>query len=177
MRSESLRGYGLLLLLCAAVLAGSGCSTNAPPYSAAQTPTPETVFVLPFDVVASAEYEGPTDFGSLLAEYVAGALQAKGVAAIAVPRGEPRPDARLVVSGKITTLDPGSWNLRFWIGFGAGRALVDAEAQLTAAGETEPRYEQSLRARSLTWQFQENILRRVCAKLARTLAKEIVSKL
>jgi hypothetical protein len=34
-------------------------------------------------------------------------------------------------------------------------------------------YENERQARSLTWQFQENILRRVSSKLTRALAAEI----
>jgi hypothetical protein len=134
-----------------------------------------TVFVLPFDRVESkGQYVGTTDFGTLFSEYLAGALQERGIAALALGRGAEIPrDAYLVVRGTLLDLDPGSWNLRFWVGFGAGRAFVKANARLEEPSDARVVHKSERQARSLTWQFQENILRRVSSKLTRALAAEI----
>jgi hypothetical protein len=152
-----------------------GCSTNAPPYSPSSGAGADTVFILPFDQQESLDqYGGPTDFGTLFSDYLAGALQERGIPAVAVPRAAELPQhAHLVVRGTLLDVDPGSWNLRFWIGFGAGRAFVKARVRLEEGPQGGVLLERQDQARSLTWQFQENILRRVSSKLARAFAREI----
>jgi len=132
------------------------------------------VYVLPFSSQENeVRYSGSTDFGVLLSEYLAGALQENGIAAVAVPPGAAVPShARAIVRGTLTTLDPGSWNLRFWVGFNAGRALIAARVELQQPPGTEV-FAQSYTARSQTLQFSESILRRVASKLARSAAKDI----
>lgn len=166
----------LLVLLAASLAMGQlACSTNAPFYSPRGGEEGGTVFVLPFDRVESkGQYVGTTDFGILFSEYLAGALQERGIAALALGRGAEVPEAAdLVVRGALLDLDPGSWNLRFFPGCGAGRAFVKANARLEEPSDGRVVYENERQARSLTWQFQENILRRVSSKLTRALAAEI----
>jgi len=122
----------------------------------------------------ATDYHGPTDFGRILAEYIAGSLQQDGYRAVAVPRDAPLPaGTRYVFDGSIQALDSGSWNLRFWIGFGAGHSLVNASGTLTEVATGKAVLVESHRARSNTWQFQENILRRTCARIARAFAADI----
>jgi hypothetical protein len=168
------RFYRAPILTFAATWIVLGCSTNAPPYSA-PVATPETVFVVPGPVNDASLYDGPTDFGALFAEYLAGALQARGISALAVPRGGTYPQsARFVVTGHLIDVDPGSWNLRFWIGLGAGRALIQARTTLRDATQQSLAYDHTDRSRSLTWQSEENILRRALSKLARAAASDLV---
>lgn len=47
---------------------------------------------------------------------------------IELPSGEPY----LVVEGNMAQLNPGSRALRYWIGFGAGRSLVEIESKANA---------------------------------------------
>jgi len=164
----------LVPLLAAILACAASCSTNAPIYAAPSHRAADLVYVVPFESDASGiRYSGSTDFGALMAEYVAGALQEKGIAAVAVPAGDVAPsDARAIVTGTLTTLDAGSWNLRFWIGFNAGRALVSARVAFERpAGELQ--FEKDYTARSTTYQFAEAILRRVAAKVARSVAQDV----
>lgn len=166
----------LLVLLAASLAMGQlACSTNAPFYSPRGGEEGGTVFVLPFDRVESkGQYVGTTDFGTLFSEYLAGALQELGIAALALGRGAEVPEAAdLVVRGTLLDLDPGSWILRFFPSFGAGRAFIKANVRLEEPSDGRVVYENERQARSLTWQFQENILRRVSSKLTRALAAEI----
>lgn len=166
----------LLVLLAASLAMGQlACSTNAPFYSPRGGEEGGTVFVLPFDRVESkGQYVGTTDFGILFSEYLAGALQERGIAALALGRGAEVPEAAdLVVRGALLDLDPGSWGLRFFPSFGAGRAFVKARVRLEEGPQGGVLLERQDQARSLTWQFQENILRRVSSKLARAFAREI----
>ena len=56
--------------------------------------------------------------------------------------GEPSAEA-LNVTGNFTTLDPGSQNLRVWIGFGAGKSKVCVDGQLSdSKGETLTEFSQ-----------------------------------
>jgi hypothetical protein len=154
-----------------------GCSTNRPLYSP-PTVTPETVFVVPGAMSDAFRYGGSTDFGSLFAEYLAGALQARGISAVSVPRGEDSAtSAHSIVTCDLIEVDPGSWNLRFWIGFGAGRALIRARATLREASQESLVYDHEYRARSLTWQSQERILRRTLSKIARSAAADLSTHL
>jgi Domain of unknown function (DUF4410) len=119
-------------------------------------------------------YTGPTDFGRLFAEYLAGALQAQGVRAVVVPADEPLPpDIAYVIDGELIHVDPGSWNLRFWIGFGAGRAAVAARTRITNVQTNTHLFDDTQNAHSATWQFQESILRRCAASLARRVVAKI----
>src|SRR5262245_51515404 len=106
-------GLGLLAVIVLLL----GCGIHAPWYR----PTPGTpeVIVHPFGTSqARGDYTGPTDFGRLFAEYLAGALQEQGVRAVVEPADAPiPPGVAQVIDGELTRLDPGSWNLRFWIGF------------------------------------------------------------
>jgi hypothetical protein len=166
----------LLVLLAASLAMGQlACSTNAPFYSPRGGEEGGTVFVLPFDRVESkGQYDGTTDFGTLFSEYLAGALQERGIAALALGRGAEVPEAAdLVVRGALLDLDPGSWGLRFFPGCGAGRAFVKANARLEEPSDGRVVYENERQARSIAWAFQEKILRRVSSKLTRALAAEI----
>jgi hypothetical protein len=162
-------------LLIACSVAAVACSTNAPPYS-------ESIAGETLDIAVrhwrtdkmDTDYSGPTDFGQILAEYIAGSLQENGYRAVAVPRDAPLPaGTRYEFDGSFETLDSGSWNLRFWIGFGAGHAIVNASGTLTEVASGKTVLREAQRARSNTWQFQENILRRTCSRVARAFAKDI----
>ena len=122
----------------------------------------------------AGDYTGPTDFEILFAEYIAGALQERGVVARVVQIDSETPTSvDYVFDGDLLAIDPGSWNLRFWIGLGAGRGLINARGRLTEVRTGDVLINETLRARSNTWQFQENILRRICSKIARSFAKKV----
>jgi hypothetical protein len=173
----------MIARICSAVpmsalllLSLSACSTNAPAYVAnVDRSRGEVVAVRHFDAsLAPLNYEGQTDFGTIMAEYVAGALQEQGIQAVAVAVGEPLPaNTEIEVQVDLLYLEPGSWNLRFWIGFGAGRALVTARASLFAVQDGELVVEVTRRAKSNTWQGAERILRRTCARVARAIAADL----
>jgi hypothetical protein len=168
------RSTGLAIALAAA-LAAVACSTNAPHYRDSIDGETLDIAVRYWRTEGIApDYRGPTDFGRILAEYIAGSLQPDGYRAVAVPRDAPLPaGTRYVFDGSIQTLDPGSWSLRFWIGFGAGHSLVNASGTLTEVATGKAVLVDSQRARSNTWQGQENILRRTCARVARAFAADI----
>jgi len=159
----------------AASLAAVACSTNAPPYR-------ESIAGETLDIAVrywrtegmSTDYRGSSDFGQILAENIAGSLQQDGYRAAAVPRDAPLPaGTRYEFAGSFQTLDSGSWNLRFWIGFGAGHALVGATGTLTEVASGKVVLTETHRGRSNTWQGQENILRRTCSRVARAFAADI----
>jgi len=159
----------------AASLAAVACSTNAPPYreSIAGETLDIAVRYLRTDGM-STDYRGSSDFGRILAEYIAGSLQQDGYRAVAVPRDAPLPaGTRYEFDGALQTLDSGSWSLRFWIGFGAGHALVGATGTLTDVATGRAVLTEVHRGRSNTWQGQENILRRTCSRVARAFAADI----
>lgn len=68
----------------------------------------------------------------LLATDIVGALRHSGFTAVTLDEtvGEPSEDA-LNLTGRFTQLNPGSQNLRLWIGFGAGKSKVCIEGELT----------------------------------------------
>jgi len=67
---------------------------------------------------------------ALFQEMLIGNLKGKGKNAtsdiIELPSGEPY----VVVEGNIVQLNPGSRALRYWVGFGAGRSLVEIESKV-----------------------------------------------
>ena len=67
----------------------------------------------------------------LLATDVVGALRNSGFTTVSLDEteGEPSEDA-LNLTGRFTQLNPGSQNLRVWIGFGAGKSKVCIEGEL-----------------------------------------------
>ena len=73
----------------------------------------------------------------LLATDIVEALRNSGFTAVSLDEteGEPSGEA-LNLTGRFTHLNPGSQNLRVWIGFGAGKSKVCIEGELTdASGE------------------------------------------
>jgi len=68
----------------------------------------------------------------LLATDIVGALRHSGFTAVSLDEteGEPSEDS-LNLTGRFTQLNPGSQNLRVWIGFGAGKSKVCLEGELT----------------------------------------------
>ena len=70
----------------------------------------------------------------LLASDIVAALRNSGFSAVTLDEseGEPAADA-MNLTGHFTKLDPGSQNLRLWIGFGAGESKVCVSGQLTDA--------------------------------------------
>src|SRR5262249_599627 len=82
-----------------AVIVVAGCGIPAPSYR----PTPGTpeVIVHPFGTSqARGDYTGPTNFGQLFAEYLAGALQEQGVRAVVEPADATVPrDVPQVIDG------------------------------------------------------------------------------
>jgi Domain of unknown function (DUF4410) len=70
----------------------------------------------------------------LLAADIVAALRNSGFSAVTLDEseGEPAADA-MNLTGQFTKLDPGSQNLRLWIGFGAGESKVCISGQLTDA--------------------------------------------
>jgi len=164
--------WGPLLAATAGILT-LGCSTNVPFYRPLADST-DTIFVVNGPMKPQTSFDNATDFGSLFTKYLAGSLQARALSARAVPRGEaPPPTAGLLATADILEMDPGSWNLRFWIGFGAGRATIHAHVSLRDMEGKSLLFEKVYQARSLTWQFRENILRRILAKISRTAARDI----
>jgi hypothetical protein len=168
-----LRPIGSAILI-ACSLAAVACSTNAPPYRESVAGDAVEIAVRHWRTDRMAgDYSGSSDFGQILAEYIAGSLQALGYRAVAIPRDASLPAGAVYeFDGSLETLDSGSWNLRFWIGFGAGHSLVNASGTLTEIATGKTVLDERLRARSNTWQFQENILRRTCSRIARAFAKK-----
>lgn len=67
----------------------------------------------------------------LLAVDVVESLRAGGFSAVSLDETEGgAPDGALQLVGRFTVLDPGSRNMRVWIGFGAGKSKVCVEGQL-----------------------------------------------
>ena len=68
----------------------------------------------------------------LLATDIVEALRHSGFTAVSLDEteGEPSEDS-LNLTGRFTQLNPGSQNLRVWIGFGAGKSKVCIEGELT----------------------------------------------
>ncbi|HXV37129.1 MAG TPA: DUF4410 domain-containing protein [Myxococcota bacterium] len=175
-RKESRRRIARSLTLLAASFS-LGCSIDAPIYSA-PVPEPVRAVVVVEPNRAALEYEGPTDFDALFAEYLAGALQELGIAAVVASRNSSAESpAPVVVTAQLFAVDPGSWNLRFWIGYGAGRASIRASITAIGAPDEPPLFYKLYVARSITWQFEENILRRVLAKIARAAALDLAPRL
>ena len=87
------------------------------------------------DLVVTAETEAGFD-----SEYFASSFQGEMVSRLAgagFDRRSPKPgtpDEEIVVSGWVTTVDPGSAALRDIFGFGAGAAVFEAAVQVERAG-------------------------------------------
>ena len=161
--------FALIVAICSAAI---GCSTKTPHYFTPSSGRPIEVAVRHFKTdLAAVQYDGPTDFGALIAENIAGAFQERGITAIAISRETPMPDSvRYEFDGDLLKIDPGSWNLRFWVGFGAGNATVSARGWLRDLQTEDVLIDETRHARSNTWQYEENILRRACSKVARSFA-------
>ena len=107
--------------------------------------------------------------------HLAGALQERGVHALVVTGARiDAPKAQYVLEGEITRIDPGSWNLRFWIGFGAGRAAFGSRVIVHRTEDKRSIFDESLEVHSATWQGQEDILRRCAASLSKRFAARIL---
>jgi hypothetical protein len=164
-------------------LASAACfGTNAPSYVRDVESTGPIAVVRPFATdLAQGGYAGPTDFGELVAEYVAGALQEQGIAALLVQddAAPMPPSADIEIRGTVLRLDPespeGRSNGRYRVGAG-----LDFNAMLTASAEAfdvvtgrsiggvGPRG-----TRSNAWQGEEDMLRRCAAKVSRALANDL----
>ena len=67
----------------------------------------------------------------LLAVDIVDGLRQSGFTQVTLDESDGEPsDKALSVTGKFTTLHPGSQNLRLWIGFGAGKSKVCVDGQL-----------------------------------------------
>ncbi|MGH8455833.1 MAG: hypothetical protein ACRETW_01055 [Stenotrophobium sp.] len=106
-------------LALAAALLLPGCAATPQKYLPLVIgDTPEVVIHrFPTDK-AGKEYQGDTDFGRQFAEYLAGALQQRGVRALVAPEQFPDEGVRYVVDGDITRIHPGAadthFRLLFW---------------------------------------------------------------
>jgi len=171
------RFQGASILALAIACTASGCATNVPRYSVSPVAL-ETVFVVPGDVNAPLDYDGSSDFGVLFAEYLAGALQEHGISAFAVSRGVTVPQsARFVLTGNILEMDSGSWNRRVWLGFGAGRASVRTRITLKDATRQAVSYKRIYKRGSITLHFEENILRRILGRIAKSVATNVSARI
>lgn len=72
-------------------------------------------------------------FGLVVAEEIAARLRERGFTAEAVPAAA-TPPTGVVVRGRVTRLDGGSRALRYFVGFGAGRARFAAAGQVDQDG-------------------------------------------
>ena len=147
------------------------CSINAPEYKVLSDSSKALILVQHFDDSHTIKnYDGSIQFGQLFAEYVAGALQELNYDAIAVKDASEYASAKYIIRGNLTTIDEGSWALRFWIGFGAGKASL-AMSSILLELENEQKIDNFSNSRSSsTWQGADNILRRISAELARDIA-------
>ncbi|EAQ98812.2 DUF4410 domain-containing protein [Congregibacter litoralis] len=68
----------------------------------------------------------------LLATDIVESLRRSGFSSVTLDESEePIPSDAINVTGRFTKLDPGSQNLRVWIGFGAGKSKVCIEGEIT----------------------------------------------
>ena len=151
-----------------------GCSTRAPHYATPDTGREIDIVVRHFDLsVARNGYRGPTDFGSLLAENIAGALQERGVAAVVLPRDVPLPSGvPFEFDGEVERIADGSLFVRILLSPLAGKACFSARGWVTDV-ETEQslsRNYDAVRACSNRLMGSEKILRHACSAVARKLA-------
>ncbi len=72
----------------------------------------------------------------LLAVDIVTALRQAGFTAVTLDESAPAPNT-LNLTGRFTKLDPGSKNLRIWVGLGAGESKVCISGELTDAEGTE----------------------------------------
>jgi hypothetical protein len=70
-------------------------------------------------------------------------------------------------------VDAGSWNLRFWIGFGTGSVAFAVRTRVIDIRRSAHIFDETVGVDSGTFQFQESILRRCAARLARSIAPKI----
>jgi hypothetical protein len=166
----------LTLCLVSAVGVVGGCRIGAPSYRPLYAePSPEIAIRAFPSSAAAGNYAGNTDFGRLFAEYLAGALQERGVRALLIDSSAADVSRGAYVSeGEITRLDAGSWSLRFWVGFGAGRAGLGARVTVRRTADRRKVFDETLETHSATWQGQEDILRRCAASLAKRFAARII---
>ena len=159
-----------LLFLCVSSSFLFGCSINAPPYNVSiKGANPEIAVIYFDDTHAPNNYDGPIEFGKLFAEYVAGALQELSYNAVALEHEEAASGYNYLIRGSIITIEQGNWNKRFWIGFGAGKAMIAAKATLIRTSDGKEIESHKGHSSSLTFQGRNNILRRASANLARSL--------
>ena len=68
----------------------------------------------------------------LLASDIVNELRESGFTSVSLDETEGKPASEaLNLTGRFTVLNPGSQNLRLWIGFGAGKSKVCVEGELT----------------------------------------------
>lgn len=63
------------------------------------------------------------------------------------------------------------------IGFGAGRAFIRSSVILQDLERDQMVFQDEYQARSTSWQFQENALRRTLSKIARVAARDLAAHL
>ena len=161
---------GLCLLGLSLIMAG--CSIGAPEY---RLPAPDRsleIVVQEFRTdLTSGAYVSRGNFGALFSQYLAGALQDRGIPAIAIPSGDQAPESALyLVEGDIIHLNPGNLALRVLVWFGAGRAKVVARVKVTNLKDQQVVYDETLRTTSWTWLSKDSIVRRCTAKLSKIFA-------
>lgn len=173
-KSMTARLIARAILTGCIVLIFAACGIGAPAYRPLESGQQAEIVVRKFHLAPPAGYTGDTDFGGLFAEYLAGALQERGLQASVIAQdASVPPGARQLVEGEITVIDPGSWNLRFWVSMGAGRARFGARVRVVDIRSNQTIYEATLERQSGSFQGQENILRRCAAALAQSFAAQI----
>jgi len=157
----------------------TGCSfINAPRYIAQDIVHAKgaTFAVEPFNMMhADSGYQGNTDFGQVLAEDFAGALQEKRYPSIAVSANSADVAAGYLIKGTVIEFDPGNFAARFWIfGTGSGLAHIKAQARIIRLSDGKELSVAEDSVYSSAWVNDEIILHRVCATLARKLSRQLI---
>jgi len=154
-----------------------GCAAKAPPYS--DRVEHVLVWVLPFDPEPSIPYRDPQDLGQLFAQYLAGALQAEGVKALALDRSANVDTSAVlvVIRGVIHTLEPGAWGIASWIGAGQGRATFATTALVSDARPGARAQSLVEEVRETRWASEEAAVRSCAAEAARALARQLAPSL
>lgn len=160
--------------MAAAALVLVGCVGTTPPIYTETPPSKDVeVIVCHFrKAYPSHHYPGTSDFGRIVAEYVAAQFQNNGISAIAAPAVPEDAQAEYIIKGALTECNEGVWSLRFWIGFGAGVATMKARSRLLSFGGREELNTFDDGRGSTSWQQTEPILRSLGAELSRDIYRQ-----
>jgi hypothetical protein len=168
------------LLLTVFIFLFVSCRLNiAPQYHAEDTNGKIHIIVNYFDLdKAHSNYQGNIDFQKRISEYIAGNLQSKNIAAVAISPNKSSNNVAYIIQGEIYSMDTGIWAVRFFLGGGfrgAGYFAVKAKLIDVANGSVIDEFDDSRQCG--TWNGDDGILDCGCIEISHDIVDKFLPKL